>query len=52
VTIPWPEGLDEFVFASRTSLVNQRKTLTHELKKAKLIDKKQLEHELKDHTVK
>lgn len=51
VTIPWPEGLEEFVFPSKTSLVNHKTRLVHELKKANLIDRKQLNHDVRDHTV-
>ena len=34
VSVPWPESLDEFIFPSTTSLVNQKKTLLKELIKS------------------
>jgi hypothetical protein len=37
VSIPWPENLDEHIFPSITSLVNQKKTLIKELIKSGLI---------------
>jgi hypothetical protein len=49
VTIPWPENLEEFVFASKTSLVNQRKHLIHELKHAGKINRKYYNHVEKHH---
>ena len=42
--IPWPNDLDEFIFASKTTLVNSKKILNNELKKRHKINFRERKH--------
>tara|TARA_B110000285_G_C14656949_1_gene394419 strand:+ start:106 stop:345 length:240 start_codon:yes stop_codon:yes gene_type:complete len=44
VSVPWPDDLDEFIFPSKTSLVNQKKTLVREMVNAGLLDSEMSGH--------